>query len=631
MNNFTFGKLKFMNFLSVGDVPCEINLNEVQSTLVVGTNGAGKTTIAEAITFALFDKSYRGSKKGDLVNRSVGKGAVVELELINKNDEKFIITRTIKPNGFEIRKEGEEEPIPNMTGRDGQKKFEAMFGLDETIYRQLITLGTVGYTEFMCLSTPKRRELVEELLGLNVLTKMNDLNKAEIKRLNDSMDVLEAKERGAKMQLSQAKEYVEKNKIRIQREKDSMLNDIKINKDKYEALLKEVELSEKELEKIPVPEKVELESSKELNISDDERYQEYKGKITECDTKLTKVKQYIGDIKVELYTLKTKQDVYKEVLKVYEKGGSCPSCMQEVSKGNSSEIQAKFDELGLEISSKNDSIATYEKAKKKIEDLIDDHKSNIESIKDEISKYNFNLRQEERRLLQENSKREIAENKHNSLVSRMNEQKSTLKRVVDKYKNYDESFDDNSDNIKELETRVDEVEKQIESNLLEIQDRKVIETLLKDNGIRADIVNRYIPFFNQCVQKYLDILGANYIFSVDSEFNEKIYSAIRGELEYNSFSRGEQSRIDLAILFSWRDIVKQINGQSFSLLFLDEVFDSSIDDEGVKSLKNVINSLEGVNVFTISHKDHNPDDFDSVIRVNKVGRFSTYEREFMEK
>lgn len=632
--NWKFKDITIRNFLSIGNEPVHIELDKVQSTLIVGGNGQGKTTILEALTFLLYGRTYRKINQSNIINSFNGSDCVVEGNIQVGNDLVHI-KRGIKPKIFETTVNG--VLLETMSATDDQKRLESMIGLPFNVYKQLVVLGTIDYEEFMTLSAGDRRKFLERILKLDVISIMDEDNKGELKNLNIKLDLTNGKIDTLYNQLERDKERIKRNEELI----EEKIENLKILKSKIEEVKENIKLSEKDYqEELEVfknmgePVKAKIPDLITMDKNEIEKFEKiYKvieSKLLEIEKEKSKLNNRQVEIKQDNRTLEI-------VIKQYQNGGNCPSCNKQLDMEDEEPkaIQTIIDRNENEIKEIEENI---EKLNKEIENLkekkrqVDLKKSELEN---KIEIENKEIYEERVRIEKEyNEKaleRQKLSNKVDSLLSKVNTLRSSLDSLESQYfasEGEIESLKTVMINPEDIIKDIDELKEEREVYLINISRRNMIASILKDDGIRSDMINRYIPLFNASVQKYLNLLGADYIFTVDSNFNETIHSRGRENFKYESFSRGEQSRIDLAILFSWRDIISKVNGREVTALFLDEVFDSSTDTEGVENIMNVLRSLENVNVFSISHRDHDPENFDSVIRVNKVGRFSTYERTY---
>lgn len=649
MQRIIFKELSVQNFLSIGEDGLTLKLDDVKSTLIVGDNGAGKTTILEAITFALYNRTYRKLKQDQIVNSVTQKDCVVKFRFSVGNDE-YIIVRTLKgSNGvgnsltmYQMGVDGNFHQLEDLVGSGNQERLERIFGMKFNVYRQLVVLGTSGYEEFMRLSTPERKKLIENILGLLLLGYMDEDNKGIVKNLNLKIDSIDSKitsfideiKRSEEMMKRIEENIIEnKNQLKITQDRLSgiaieidSLTDIIRKKEQYMAEMVELEP--------PIDIPMEVMRSEHKQMFDDANK-----KISERRIKLNEVMAMIDN---SLTSKKRDVTILSSVIERYKEGGKCPSCNQllsehddepkniqliingiddEISKLNDKKLE--FAQKGILLNEKSDQIALK---RSKLQDSID--AKNIE-----INKLNIEAREKYRseNMVYERAKSEIhsAKQQLKVLLQRKNELEGDIKSLEKLIENGNSG---DFMTVGDIQSKIDSLESEKMKLMMDVYHRSIITTMLKDNGIKSDIIDRYIPLFNKLVQDYLDILGADYLFTVDSNFKESIHSRGREKFTYESFSRGEQARIDLSILFAWRDIISKVSGFDMSILFLDEVFDSSTDKNGVIYLKRLLKTTQSdQTIFSISHKEHDPEDFDSIIRVTKRGRFSYYEREYLEK
>lgn len=658
--------MKVKNFLSIGEEPLEIDFEACPLTIIKGDNGNGKTTILEALTFALFGKTYRKINKSNIVNSYNGKDCLVELTLeVGQNEYKIV--RGIKKDIFLIYVNGSDTPEDQYVGNEGQKRFENILGLDFNVYSRVIVLGTMNYQEYFTLDATSKRKFLDNIFGFDSIAIMDKDNKGIIKNLNLKLDQLDIKIDGVNRQKEQSIESVARMvrlreaKIEEEKELEKRIEVLDTEKKSYSQQIDELK---NEISNLPVIEKPEVKPLEVLPLSASKKAQEMKevvnGKREVLNDKKRSFNKEISDNNSEISSIKTKiavinRDVhtFDLVLERYKDGGICPSCHQDLSKHKDEveNIEIIISEKKTEIEKLETDIEHINKLNEEIEEKINELNPIYQDLDGydkridlKLKKAQDDLREKNNKIAEENSKAEM-EYRDNTSLHRLLDSK--LSNLNDNYSKTCKDYDDcvkSRDNIKSeingiytyneeqttsLKAELDDLNKEKESILVDINHHTIIGNLLKDSGVRKDIIDRYIPLFNKTVQKYLDLLGADYVFTVDANFKETIHSRGRESFRYESFSRGEQSRIDLAVLFSWRDIIEVISGQKMTSLFLDEVFDSSMDANGVQSIKRLLKSLEGTNIFTISHRsDQSFDMFDSTIEVNKVGRFSEYTRTF---
>lgn len=544
-----FRNVRWKNFLSTGDNFTHIQLDRSPSTLIVGDNGSGKSTLLDAVSFGLFGKPHRNINKSQMINTINGKSCLVEVEF-DIGSHSFKIVRGIKPNKFEIWQNG------NMinqasAARDYQKFLEQnILKLNHKSFHQIVVLGSSSFIPFMQLSSHHRREVIEDLLDIQVFTKMNQI-------LREKNVTLKQEITDTNYQLDLAKE-----KINLQRK---YIRDI-------------TELNE------------EKKSDKEQEIADCENevydLQQHSNEatqfVTDNQTTVEAGMKELNDKKQALlnYKHQFEQQVKTTVndAKFYEDNSECPTCEQEIGQ----ELRDK--KLG------------EAKAKaKKVQDALGEVQTEMNTVVT-----NLNEVQETSNQIREKQS-EIHSN--NITIGRLQDQIKTLRKDIE---NLTGSTGDLGEANTELQTLIDERDDIAERKLQYIDEKSYNDAageMLKDSGIKTKIVKEYLPVMNNLVNKYLNTLDFFVSFDLDENFNESIKSRYRDTFNYSSFSEGEKQRIDLALLFTWRQIARMKNSASTNLLILDETFDSSLDHDGIDNLMKILGTLEdGTNVFVISHK-----------------------------
>ena len=543
-----FKKLRFKNFLSTGNNFTEINFDETPTTLVVGHNGAGKSTMLDALSFGLFGKPHRKISKGQLVNTINGKGTIVEVEFeIGK--QKYKVVRGIKPNKFEIWVNG------NMINQDSHaKEYQSMLEkniikLNHKSFHQIVVLGSSSFVPFMQLAGGSRREVIEDLLDINMFSKMNGLLKEKQSLLKESIQT-----NGHSLNLVDTKINAQKKYLRDLSEITAYQKNEKL------ANIKTLQGDIRDLNEANAKVSIDVAESKVVTTE-----------IVSNQKKLQELNEFAAGFRTQ------QKDVVKQA-KFFEENDKCPTCDQEIDR--------KLKEYHL---NKCKTKATT------ISNALDMHKVRSDSLNEVIE--GLNRQQDHIRSWQ-------------SKVDANNQEIMQINRQIDNLNDEISRIDNESGDLSEANSALEELREKKE----ELQETKykyaeqhsynqVYAELLKDTGIKTKIIKQYLPVINQLTNKYLQILDFFVHFDLDESFQETIRSRHRDAFSYDSFSEGEKQRIDLSLLFTWRQIAKMKNSVATNLLILDETFDSSLDEEGIENLMKIISTLgEDTNVFVISHK-----------------------------
>ena len=555
-----FNVIRYKNFLSTGSRFTEIYLNNTRTTLVLGDNGSGKSTMLDALTFALFSKPFRRINKPQLVNSINERECVAEVEF-EIGSKEYLVKRGIKPNIFEIYIDG---LLMNQeaNSRDYQDILEKqVLKLNYKSFTQIILLGSSSFLPFMQLPSNHRREIIEDLLDIQVFSLMNQLLKVRIgeNRGNtvDNNNKLELNEEKINVQKKYMNEVLEINNDKIQKTKDRITE----NTQNSEKLLIEKSRAEETVSVL---------------------LEEY-SKHGEWEQKIFKMYGYHGSMEGQVAKL-------EKSIKFFEHETECPKCKQSIGLEHKEPIVidniSQIEELKIGIELVTKAIAKEEEQ----DGYWDDLEESLERAKHSIRRIESN----------------IGSNK--SMNRSMQEEIEYLEKVKGKSLN---------EETVEFLRHKDEL---MQDKLY----HETANELLKDTGIKTRIVRQYLPIMNKLINKHLSAMDSYFDFTLDEEFNEVIRSRHRDEFSYASFSEGEKMRIDLALLFTWRAVAKLKNSANTNLLVLDEVFDSSLDSTGTEEFMKLINSLDdSINVFVISHKgDTLYDRFDEVIKFEKVQNFS---------
>jgi DNA repair exonuclease SbcCD ATPase subunit len=562
-----FENIKWKNFLSTGNVYTKINLSKNKNTLIIGENGAGKSTILDALTFALYNKPFRKINKGQLVNSINNKNAVVELEFsLYKN--KYKIVRGIKPNIFEVYKNN-DLINQNADSKDYQEYLEKhILKIGYKSFCQVVVLGSATFLPFMQLPAAQRREIVETLLDLQIFTTMNSVLKDKVQKNKEDFIRVEEQKRNVEEKIIIIKKYIEK----IEQESKESVE----NKEKEIEKIDEIIASKKEELKKVEKEYHELSQ----DISNDK-------KITNENTNLLLLREKIN----------SKIDMVSEEIKFLETNDDCPTCKQRIEESFKLES----------IDDKNDKLKEYKDGlfilkekiynnEKEIQSL-NESKEKLSKVKDRFRDISFDLSSTER-------------------------MKKSIEAEIKSIKKKESTI--SNEEIKDSEEELVKIN-DIYNELVKKKDLySASSVLLKDNGIKSRIIKKYIPIINKLINKYLSDLNFFVKFELDEEFNEVIKSRHRDEFSYSSFSEGERMKINLSILFTWRMISQLRNSINTNLLIMDEVFDSSLDSEATEDFMKLLNEFgDKTNVFIISHKTEQLNEkFDNIIRFKKQKNFS---------
>ena len=563
----TFESIKWKNFLSTGDLWTEIQLNESNSTLIVGTNGAGKSTLLDALCFALFNKPFRKINRSQLINSINEKGLKVEVNFSIGKDE-YRVFRSVKPNTFEIYKNNKLIDQDAAT-KDTQKYLEqTVLKLNFKSFTQVVILGSSTFVPFMQLNAPVRREVIEDLLDIKVFSNMNTLLKERVRSTNSkNKDTIYLKD-------------IAEERVSAQQKLINSLKDLKDVRNK---------------------EKKQKYKANETKVKEKEKQKQYK--ITE-KTKLEKECSGIETFRDALQSLRDKQTQTKTELKrltkeikFLETHDECPTCTQVISDTFKETRMGSLTSTGVSLT--NDG-KEYEENIKDTLDTIDELEricSELYEMRSEISSLDRDI---------------VRLEKENMDIDKELSQQKTPK------------IDEEKVILSTLQKDLDNVNNDCSTISKTLDEFQVVGSLLKDSGIKKQVIKKYVPVFNNLINKYLHTMDFFVNFTLDEEFNEVIKSRFRDEFSYASFSEGEKQKIDLALLFTWREVAKMKNSAATNLLILDEVFDSSLDASATGELLSILLKLGGgTNLFVISHKgDILIDKFKRCLRFEKINDFS---------
>jgi DNA repair exonuclease SbcCD ATPase subunit len=565
-----FQKVRWKNFISTGAHFTEINFTKSTNTLIIGQNGAGKSTVLDALCFALFGKPFRKINKPQLVNSINQKDCLVEVEF-EIGTKKYKIVRGIKPNKFEIYC---NNVLLNQdaAAKDYQKVLEEnILKLNYKSFTQVVILGSASFIPFMQLSAADRRAIIEDLLDIQIFSTMHSGVKEKLSSNKDSLtkvkyDITLLEEK-IKMQLESIEEHKKHNDAEIAKKVEqiatSQIQAIKLNKDnglinKHIAVLQ--------------------------------------SKVGDNKSKLDKKSKGLFQVQGKIQTNIKR---HEKDIEFYETNHDCPTCKQAITE----------DWKSTQVQEKNDKIITQKKNLEEVE-------AELTKVNDEIDKLT--------KLLEHITDHQSEITKNNATISAINNYITKLNEEIKELSTKVETSEQDNERLTSLRKELEQSEQGYQTLLVDKQYLEYAGTLLKDGGIKSRIIKQYLPIMNKLINKYLSAMDFFVNFNINENFEETIKSRHRDEFSYANFSEGEKMRIDLALLFTWRQIAKLKNSTNTNLLILDEVFDSSLDTVGTEEFLKLINEMgTDTNVFVISHKgDQLFDKFRSVIKFEKKGNFS---------
>jgi DNA repair exonuclease SbcCD ATPase subunit len=564
----TFQKIKWKNFLSTGDHWSEIDFTGHTTNLVVGTNGSGKSTMLDALTFALFNKPFRKINKSQLVNATNEKDCCVEVEF-SVNNKDYLVRRSIKPNKFDIEVNG-TLLHKEADDRANQKILEeSILKVNYKSFTQIVILGSSSFVPFMQLSTSNRRDVIEDLLDIRIFSAMNSLIKEKIRTEKEKIRSLDLKRDNIKdkisMQENFIKELEEQGKTNIaenQKKRDALGDEICVLTMKNEGLEDDV-----------------------YGLTEEQK------KLTGAGEKLLKLNNLKGKLSNRVATL-TKEH------KFFSNNRVCPTCTQDIEEdfrlNKISDVESKASELKKGYEELESSIKSEQERERQ-----------FTKLSKEITKLNNGI------------------SKNNTQISGFQRQIRDLESEVQRFTEQLANRSTENEKLTEFNSSLQKTLEESSERREEVVYHDFAYSLLKDDGVKTKIIKKYLPFINQQVNRYLQLMDFYINFTLDEEFVETVRSPIHEDFSYSSFSEGEKMRIDLALLFTWREVARVKNSVNTNLLIMDEVFDSSLDGFGTDEFLKIIRFvIKDANVFVISHKSELHDKFNSVIRFDKVKGFS---------
>ena len=564
-----FKKIRYKNFLSTGNHFTEIDFQQHHTNLIIGTNGAGKSTMLDALTFGLFNKPFRRINKPQLVNTTNERECVVEIEF-SVNNKEYLVRRGIKPNVFDIEVNG----VPlhkEADDRSNQRILEEnILKVNYKSFTQIVILGSSTFVPFMQLTTSNRREVIEDLLDIRIFSAMNGLIKDQIRVRRDQVKSLELKKDTLKDKMKMQQNFIEELENRGNANIDS--NNEKISKldEELVAYMKQNAVLEEDIH----------------------RYTKEQEEVTGAGDKLSKLNNLKGKLSQKVSTI-TKEH------KFFTENTVCPTCQQDIEEefrvNRISDAQNKAKELK----------DGYEELEKTIKSEQERERQFI-ALSQEITKLTHGISQNNTRISLNQRQIRDLEHEIQTITSNLQNRNTEHEKLEEFRENLQKTIEDLSDKKQE------------------IVHYDFAYSLLKDDGVKTKIIKKYLPFINQQVNRYLQMMDFYINFKLDGEFNETVESPIHEHFSYSSFSEGEKMRIDLSLLFTWREVARLKNSVNTNLLIMDEVFDSSLDGFGTEEFLKIIRYvIKDANIFVISHKTDLHDKFESVLKFDKIKGFST--------
>jgi len=564
-----FRKVNYKNFLSTGNTSTEIILDKHNTTLVIGDNGSGKSTMLDALCFGLFGKAFRNIKKDQLVNSVNERDCKVEV-FFDIGRQKFHIIRGIKPNRFEIYKNG-KMLNQDASARDYQKHLENnILKLNYQSFTQVVILGSSSFVPFMQLTPRNRRDVVEEILDIKIFSMMNTILKTRIKFLKDDQKDIAHQFELTETQIDMAQRHIDRSKENTTANKKAL----------------EQTIAQNEIEIVTLNTQISLLMYK---------VEEWNDRVLPQQKKLNEDRTELNNIK---YKLDHKSSKAREEITFFEENDNCPTCEQNIDEEFKKQaIQDRTDKMIT-------SACTTSKLKEELS-AMDNRLKEFVEIENANREY------------------EVDVAKKTTSTKSMLSFNHQLRQQIEDFNKADAELAEEKAKLKTYKGQLKTIEKRKEKLTEDNNYLLIARQLLNDSGIKTKIIKRYLPVMNKLINSYLSALEFPAQFNLDEEFNETIKSRYRDVFSYANFSEGEKMRIDLALLFTWRQIAKMKNSTNTNLLVLDEIFDSSLDYNGTDEFLKILNTLANENVFIISHKsDLSVDKFDNLIRFEKQQNFS---------
>ena len=564
----TFKNLKYRNFLSSGQHWTDINFQEYNTNLVIGTNGSGKSTMLDALTFALFNKPFRKINKSQLINTTNEKDTLVEVEF-SVNSRDYLVRRGIKPNIFDIEVNG-EALHRQADDRSNQKILEEnILKVNYKSFTQIVILGSSTFVPFMQLTGSNRREVIEDLLDIRIFSTMNALMRDKMRVQREGLKTLSLRKDNIQDKMVMQKNFMAE--LDAQRQTGIKASNKKIKEYTLEVdnLLESNETKTVDVSKLIKEQENVTGAGKKLK-----KLNTLKGKLSNKVTTITKEHKFFSDNKV------------------------CPTCTQSINE------EFRIDRINDAQSKAKELQSGY----KELENAIqkeEEREHQFTQLSQEISTLNNDISQNNTKI--------------SGFQRQIRDLESEIQTITDQLQNRNTEHEKLAEFKANLKETIDELSDQRE----QLNHYDFAYSLLKDDGVKTKIIKKYIPVINQQVNRYLQLMDFYINFHLDEEFNETVKSPIHEDFSYASFSEGEKMRIDLALLFTWREVARIKNSVNTNLLIMDEVFDSSLDGFGTEEFLKIIKFvIKDANIFVISHKSDLHDKFDNVIKFDKVKGFS---------
>ena len=563
-----FHKIRWKNLLSTGNNWTEINFENHNTNLIIGTNGAGKSTVLDALTFVLFNRPFRKINKPQLANSTNEKDCLVEIEF-SVNSKEYLVRRGIKPNTFDIEVNG-VILHKEADDRANQRILEEnILKVNYKSFTQIVILGSSTFVPFMQLTTANRREVIEDLLDIRIFSAMNALIKDRIRVEKDQIKSLESRKETLKDKEKMQKNFIEELENRGKENIENRKVKVTQLMNESEVHMRENSITEEDIFKL-------MKELEEVNGAAD---------------KLKKLGNLKGKISQKVSAIATEHKFFTE-------NTVCPTCTQTIDE------RFRLDR----ITDAQDKAKELQKGYKDLEETIkleEERERQFTALSKEITKLNHEISQNNTRI------------SHNQRQIR--DLESEIQTITEQLKNRNTEHDKLEEFRENLQKTFGDLSKKKE----EVVYYDFAYSLLKDDGVKTKIIKKYLPFINQQVNRYLQMMDFYINFHLDEEFNESIQSPIHENFSYSSFSEGEKMRVDLSLLFTWREVARLKNSVNTNLLIMDEVFDSSLDGFGTEEFLKIIRYvIKDANIFVISHKTDLHDKFENVIKFDKKGGFS---------